>query len=228
MDKALQPLSVAGVKEAIEADAVLVDSRLATVFTIGYVPGSISLGLEGSFEEWANALLPLNKPLVLITEEGKAEETASRLAAEGFTNIAGYLKGGFAAWQKSGETIDLIIDIEADEMAMDLPFDENIVVMDVRRPAEYAEGHVVDAINVPLSEFSDLVNIANIEEEQNVYLHCRTGYRSTIAASLLKRQGIHNIRNVLGGWEAIRKESRIKTEKEKAPKENKTEDETEG
>lgn len=227
MHKALQPLTVAGVKEAMEADAVLVDSRPAKVFTHGFVPGSISLGLEGSFAEWANGLLPRDKALVLVAEEGKEQETADRLEAEGFSNIAGFLQGGFAAWQKSGADIDLIIDIETDEMAMDLPFDENIMVLDVRRPAEFTEGHVADAVNIPLAEFADLVNIANIEEDQNVYLHCRSGYRSVIAASLLKRQGIHNLRNVLGGWEAISQEPRIKTEKEKAPKENKAEDEKE-
>lgn len=214
MQGALTPLSVASLKEALNNDAVLVDTRPATVFTLGFVPGSISIGLEGKFTEWAELLLPRNKPLVLVAEPGQEADAASRLREKGFTQLAGYLNGGFAAWRASGEEIDLVIDIEADEMAMDLPFDDNIVVMDVRQPNEYNEGHVVDAMNVPLAEFTDLVNIANIEEEQNVYIHCGAGYRSVIAASLLKRQGIHNIRNVLGGWDAIRQEDRIKKIKE--------------
>ncbi len=214
MTQTVQPLSVAEVKAAIEADAVLVDTRPAAVFIYGFVPGSISLGLDGKFEEWAALLLPRSKPLVLVTEAGKESESAKRLQDKGFTNISGYLNGSFDAWRRSNEEVDLIIDIEADEMAMDLPFDEKIVVMDVRQPNEFAEGHVQDAMNVPLDEFSDLVNIANIEEEQNVYIHCGAGYRSTIAASLLKRQGVHNIRIIQGGWNAIREEARIKKVKE--------------
>ncbi|RPD43780.1 rhodanese-like domain-containing protein [Paracnuella aquatica] len=216
MPATLQSLSITAFKQAVDAGAIIVDTRPATVFTAGFVPGSISLGLEGSVAEWANALLPHQQALVLVTDAGSEAKSADLLAAEGFTKVLGYLEGGYEAWQQSGEEIDMIIDVEADELAMDLPFDENIVVLDVRRPAEFAEGHVVDAENVPLDEMADLVNIANIEEEQNVYIHCRSGYRSVIAASLLKRQGIHNIRNVLGGWNAIKAETRIKTEKSAA------------
>ncbi len=219
MEQALQPLSVAGIKEAIAADAILLDTRPAGLFTQGFIPGAISLGLEGKFAEWASILLPRNKPLVLITERGKEAESAERLHEKGFTNIAGFLQGGFEAWREHGEEADLVIDVEADELAMDLPFDEKIVVLDVRQPNEYEAGHVLNAVNVPLDEFTDLVNIANIEEDQNVYIHCGAGYRSVVAASLLKRQGVHNIRNMLGGWNAIREESRIKKIKEQKNKE---------
>ena len=220
MPQTLQSLSVAGVKEAVDSGALLVDTRPATVFTAGFVPGSISIGLAGAFAEWANTLLPRNKPLVLVTEVGKEEESAAKLNDEGFTNLAGYLQGGYETWQQSGEEIDMIIDVEADELAMDLPFDENIMVMDVRRPAEFAEGHVQDAENIPLNELTDLVNVASIEENQNVYIHGHSGYRSVIAASLLKRHGVHNIRNVLGGWNAIKEEKRIKTVTETPTKES--------
>ena len=116
----------------------------------------------------------------------------------------------------AGEEIDMIIDIEADELAMDIPFDNNLVVLDVRKPAEFAEGHVKDALNIPLHELIDPVNIASLEEDQNVYVHCQGGYRSVIATSLLKRQGIHNIRNVLGGWNSIKEQKKIETQKEKS------------
>lgn len=217
MEGTPKPMPVAAVKEAMEQDAIVLDSRPATQFTLGFVPGSINIGLDGKYAEWAEIILPRKKSLVLVTEKGKEAESAQKLAAKGFT-VAGYLDGGFEAWRNSGEEIDLIIDIEADEMAMDLPFDENIVVMDVRQPNEFAEGHVADAVNVPLDEFTDLVNIANIEEEQNVYIHCGAGYRSVIAASLLKRQGVHNLRNIVGGWDAIREEPRIKKAKEEKKK----------
>jgi rhodanese-related sulfurtransferase len=108
----------------------------------------------------------------------------------------------------------MIIDVEADELAMDLPFDPNIVILDVRKPAEFGEGHIKDAQNIPLIDMTDPANIANLEEEQNIYVHCAGGYRSVIAASLLKRQGIHNLRNVLGGWAKIKEQERIETVKE--------------
>jgi glyoxylase-like metal-dependent hydrolase (beta-lactamase superfamily II)/rhodanese-related sulfurtransferase len=212
----LTPLSVAEVKEAMNTDAVLLDTRPAVQFTQGFVPGSVFIGLEGRFAEWAGSLLPFNQPLILITEGGNERETIVRLARVGFSKIKGYLQGGFEAWKTSGEPIDLVIDVEADELAMDIPFDENLVVLDVRKPAEFADGHVKDARNIPLDELTDPAAMADIEEEQNVYVHCAGGYRSVIAASLLKRQGIHNLRNVTGGWARIKEQENIETVKEKS------------
>jgi len=128
--------------------------------------------------------------------------------------MIGYVFGSFDAWKDAGEEIDIIIDVEADELAMDLPFDEKLIVLDVRKPVEYAEGHVKDAVNVPLSELNDPLNMAVIEEDQNVYIYCASGYRSIIAASLFKRQGIHNVRNVVGGWYEIKKQENIEVEKD--------------
>ena len=108
----------------------------------------------------------------------------------------------------------MIIDVEADELAMDIPFDDNLVVVDVRKENEFAEGHVKDAINLPLNDMTDVAQIAQFEENQNIYIHCASGYRSLIAASILKKQGYHNLRNVLGGWDAIKEQKNIKTEKE--------------
>jgi rhodanese-related sulfurtransferase len=87
-------------------------------------------------------------------------------------------------------------------------------VVDVRRESEFGDGHIKDAINLPLSEMTDVAQIATFEDNQNLYIHCESGYRSLIASSLMKRQGIHNLRNVLGGWKKIREEKDIKTEKE--------------
>jgi len=193
-----------------------VDTRPAAQFAEGFVPGSIFIGLEGRFAEWAGSLLPFEQPIVLVTENGAEEETIVRLARVGFSKMAGYLEGGFEAWKKSGEEMDLVIEVEADELAMDLPFDENLLVLDVRRPAEYADGHVKDARNIPLNELTDPATMADIEEEQNVYVHCAGGYRSMIAVSLLKRQGIHNLRNVAGGWARIQEQQGVETVKEKS------------
>ena len=215
LEKGLTPLSLQSFKDLIEqSEVILLDTRPATEFTQGFVPGAISIGLEGRFAEWAGSLLPFDKPIVLVTTPGMEKETVVRMARVGFSNIHGHLQGGFETWKAAGEEIDLIIDVEADELAMDLPFDDSIVVLDVRRETEFADGHVRGAVNVPLNDLTDPGNMANIEDDHNVYIHCAGGYRSVIAASLIKRQGIHNIRNILGGWGKIKEQKKIETDKE--------------
>lgn len=152
--------------------------------------------------------------MILITDPAKEEETIVRLARVGFDNVEGYIEGGFESWKKAGEKIDMIIDVEADELAMDIPHDDNLVIVDVRKENEFAEGHVKDAINLPLSDMTDVAQIAQLEENQNIYIHCGSGYRSLIAASILKKHGYHNIRNIVGGWAKIKEQKNIKTEKE--------------
>ncbi|NII24159.1 MBL fold metallo-hydrolase [Pseudoflavitalea sp. X16] len=215
LNKGLTPLSIAAFKEWMQQEEVIVlDTRKAAEFTQGFVPGSISIGLEGRFAEWAGSLLPFDKPIVLVTEAGQEQESVVRLARVGFSQMEGYLEGGLEAWKAAGEAIDLIIDVEADELAMDLPFDKNLVVVDVRRETEFADGHVAGAVNIPLNEMTDPGSMANIQENQNLYVHCAGGYRSVIAASLLKRQGIHNLRNVVGGWGVIKDQKGIDVVKE--------------
>lgn len=203
--KGLKPLPVADFKKKSQEDNVLIlDSRNATVFTEGFVPGAISIGLDGRFAEWAGSLLPFDKTIILVTEKGKEKETLVRLARVGFEKMEGYLDGGFEAWQSAGEPVDMIIDVEADELAMDIPFDQNLVIMDVRKEAEYGSGHIKEALNIPLLDLVDPASMADLDDKHNIYVHCAGGYRSVIASSLLKRQGIHNIRNVVGGWSKIK------------------------
>ena len=197
-----------------ENEAVVLDTRKATTFTQGYVPGSISIGLEGRFAEWAGNLLSFDKPILLVTDEGKEEESVVRLARVGFDKMIGCLDGGFDAWQKAGESIDMIIDVDADELMMDIPHDSNLLVVDVRKDTEFADGHLENAMNLPLHEMTDLVQLAQFEDNQNLYIHCAGGYRSVIAASLLKRQGVNNLRNILGGWGEIKKQEKAKVVKE--------------
>jgi rhodanese-related sulfurtransferase len=110
----------------------------------------------------------------------------------------------------------MIINVEPDDLAMDLPFDNNLVVIDVRKPNEFAEGHITGAINIPLIDMTDPGSMAQIKEDDNLYIHCSAGYRSVIASSLLKRQGIHNLRNVLWGWNKIKELKKIEIVKEKS------------
>lgn len=208
----LQPLSIASFKEKAEAGAWILDTRPSSVFTQGFVPESISIGLDGRFAEWAGTLIPLQQALVLVTEAGKEKESITRLARVGIDNIQGYLDGGYEAWQEAGEQIDLVIDIEPDELAMDIKHDDRLHVVDVRKPSEFEAGHIQDATNMPLDTMMDPLNIATLEDDVNLYVHCAGGYRSVIAASLIKRQGMHNLRNVLGGYGKIKNEKDIPLE----------------
>jgi hydroxyacylglutathione hydrolase len=214
LTKGLKALNIEAFKELIAKDVLVLDTRNPVVFTAGFIPGSVNIGLEGRFAEWAASLLPFNTPIVMVTEPGKENESLVRLARVGFDKVQGYLDGGYETWRAAGEETDMIIDVEADELAMDIPFDENMVVVDVRRETEFADGHVKDALHLPLNDMTDPANLANLEEHQNLYLHCGGGYRSVIAASLLKRQGIHNLRNVLGGWDKIKEQDSIEIVKE--------------
>ena len=214
--KGTRALTLAEFKEKIKEDVILLDTRHATQFSDGFVPGAIFIGLEGRFAEWAGSLLPFDKPILLITEPGQEKETVTRLSRVGFQKMEGFLKGGFDTWKTAGEKIDLIVNIEADELMMDIPFDNNLTVVDVRREAEFANGHIEDAMNLPLGDMIDVAQLAQFEEHQNLYVHCAGGYRSVIASSLLKRQGVHNLRNVTGGWDKIKEQEKIKIIKEPA------------
>ncbi len=213
----MKAIPVAQFKElAKDESKIILDTRRALNFTHGFVPGSISIGLEGRFAEWAGSLLPFDAPILLVTDPGKEKETIIRLARVGFDKVQGFLEGGYETWKNSGEQIDLIVDIEPDELMMDIPFDPKLLIVDVRRPAEYAEGHLRDAVNIPLNDMIDPGSMANIKDDQNVYVHCTGGYRSVIAASLLKRQGFDNIRNVQGGWNKIKEQEKVEVVKEKS------------
>lgn len=209
-----KPLTISEFKERLNDDIILLDTRPANIFTQGFIPGSIFIGLEGRFAEWAGSILPFDKPILLVTTPGTEEETVIRLSRVGFDKMAGFLDGGFDAWKNAGEKSDMIVDIEADELVMDLPHDNNLTVLDVRRETEFADGHLMDSVNLPLSEMTDILQLAQFEENQNLYIHCGGGYRSVIAASLLKRQGLNNLRNILGGWGKIKEQKDIKIVKE--------------
>jgi len=212
----MKSLSVKEFRNLINDDTILLDTRNEFEFTKGFIPGSIFIGLEGRFAEWAGSLLPFDKPILLITEPGKEKESIVRLARVGFDKMKGYLNGGYNAWKEAGEKIDLLIEVQADELLMDLPFDKNLVILDVRKETEFADGHLPEAINLPLGDMNDPASMGNIEEHHNLYVHCAGGYRSVIASSLLKRQGIHNLRNVVGGWNAIKQQEKVEVVKEKS------------
>jgi hydroxyacylglutathione hydrolase len=215
LDHGLQSLDLNAFLGWIKQDNIIIlDTREAGPFAEGFIPGSINIGLDGRFAEWAGSLLPFDQPIVLVTEKGKERETVVRLARVGFSSMKGCLEGGFATWKKASQPVDMIVNIDAEELAIDLKFDPNLVVIDVRRETEFADGHIRGALNIPVDELIDPASMANIEDSHNVYIHCAGGYRSIIASSLLKRPGIHNIHNVMGGWTSIRDQAGIEIVKE--------------
>ena len=196
-----------------DAGITIVDARPATIFTKGFIPGSLFFGMEGNMADWASKLLAKDKELVLVAPQGAEAGIAENFTGAGF-KVKGWLNGSFEAWQQAGKPIDMIIDIEPDELLMDIKHDPQAIVVDVRNMAEYAEGHLEGADHLPLTDMTDLAQIAGFEEDQQLYIHCAGGYRSVIAASLLKKHGLHNLRNVLGGFSKIKLEEGAKIEKQ--------------
>lgn len=204
----MKALSIENFKQAITGNTIILDVRLAGIFTRCFVPGSVNIEYNEKFSERVAGLFPPGIALLLITEVGEEKTTEQVLLKSGFFNITGFLDGGIDAWVNAGEPKDMIIDVEADELMMDIPFDKNLVVLDVRQETEYAGGHLKNAINIPVQELTDPGSMANFEDVHNIYVHCGGGSRSITAASLLKRQGYHNLRYVAGGWEKIKKQEK--------------------
>jgi glyoxylase-like metal-dependent hydrolase (beta-lactamase superfamily II)/rhodanese-related sulfurtransferase len=187
---------------ANETDALLLDVRHQNDFAKGHIPKSIFIGIDGGFAPWVGSLILDNKqPILLIAPEGRENETIMRLARVGYDNTIGFLKGGFEAWKNQGFDYDTISSVSAEELEKII--EENAVVFDVRKPGEYAAEHILNVPSVPLDFLND--HLAEFPNETPFYLHCAGGYRSMIAASILKARGFHTVIDVLGGFDAIKK-----------------------
>ena len=187
---------------ANETDALLLDVRHQDDFIKGHIPKSVFIGINGNFAPWVGALiLDSKQPLLLITPLGKEEETIMRLARVGYDNTIGYLKGGFEAWRNAGLEYDTITSISAEELEEKIS--DKITVFDVRKPGEYEAEHIVDVPSAPLDFINE--HLAEFPKQSPFYVHCAGGYRSVIASSILKARGYHNVINVLGGFDAIKK-----------------------
>jgi glyoxylase-like metal-dependent hydrolase (beta-lactamase superfamily II)/rhodanese-related sulfurtransferase len=193
-------LSVAVFNKEAKKGALILDTRPPEDFARGFVPGSINIGLKGRFAEWVGTLVPYDQTVILVTAPGEEEQTIIRMARVGFDRVAGYLQGGYAAWTKAGQMQDLIVTVDPEELAIDLPYDKKMQVIDVRRPAEYAAGHLQDAVNIPLNTLADPAVLASLDDSRNIYVYCQSGYRGVIACALWKRAGKHNLRHVEGGF----------------------------
>jgi glyoxylase-like metal-dependent hydrolase (beta-lactamase superfamily II)/rhodanese-related sulfurtransferase len=190
---------------AEEDDVLMLDVRHQKDFVQGHVPGSIFIGLNGSFAPWVGAMIPdINQKIILITPEGREEETVMRLARVGYDHAVGYLSGGFESWKKAGKDVAVIESIDIPTFKKTYESKPDITILDVRKPNEWSTSHLVTAQNFPL----DFINqhMSDINPRETYFLHCRSGYRSTIAASILKARGFHHIVDVIGAYEDMKVE----------------------
>ena len=197
-----QPMSPEEFK-TVAADALILDVRNADDFANKHIPGSIFIGIDGGFAPWVGALITdINQPIVLVTPVGREEETITRLSRVGYDNTLGYLENGMAAWEKAGFETDSIQRITAQELEEKIKNGEKNVI-DVRKPGEYHAAHIQGVENAPLDFIND--NLHLFPAKETAYIHCAGGYRSMIAASILKARGFHNIQDVIGGFGEISK-----------------------
>jgi rhodanese-related sulfurtransferase len=186
---------------ANETGALILDTRKPEVFAESFIPNAVNIGIDGSFAPWVGTLIPdVKQPILLVTDKGREEEVVTRLARVGYDYAMGYLEGGLEAWKSAGKEIDTIESISAAELALRLK-KEALKVLDVRKPTEYETGHMENATNVPLDYLND--HMAEMNKDSKLYLYCAGGYRSMIAASILKARGFDKLVNVEGGFKAI-------------------------
>jgi hydroxyacylglutathione hydrolase len=187
---------------ANESEALILDVRNEKDFVKEHIPNSIFIGIDGSFAPWVGALVKdIKQAILLITPEGREAEVVTRLARVGFDNTLGYLKGGIDAWKDAGKEVDSIRSISAQEFENELS-QTKYPVFDVRKEGEFTAEHLTIAENTPL----DFLNsyLASFPKNDHFYVHCAGGYRSVIAASILKSRGIHHVIDVAGGYNAIK------------------------
>ncbi|MEP5255422.1 MAG: MBL fold metallo-hydrolase [Winogradskyella arenosi] len=183
--------------------ALVLDVRTQADFIAGHIPNSIFIGLNGQFAPWVGALIKdLKQPIVLIVPEGKSEEAVTRLSRVGYDNTLGYLEGGLDAWKGAGKDVSSLESISAEDFAQRAKAD-SLHILDVRKDGEYQSTHLEDATHFPLDLIND--NMDAINKDDTYYVHCAGGYRSVIAASILKARGYNNLIDIAGGFGAIKK-----------------------
>lgn len=209
--RGLNALAPEEFEQLVEAtDALMLDTRTPADYALGHIPQSINIGIKGDFAPWVGAVLgDVKQQLMLITDEGAEEEVVTRLARVGFDQVLGYLKGGISAWKDAGKQTDTVKRITASQFEHEFKLNESMVI-DVRRETEYAASHVDEAYSKPLAYINEWVG--NIDPKKHFYLHCAGGYRSMIAASILKARGFHHFSEIDGGFNAINKTSVPKTD----------------
>lgn len=209
MERAVRPMSPETFElVANETGALILDTRDAEVFSKGFIPNSINIGIDGNFAMWVGEMIPdIKQEILLVTEPGREEESIIRLARVGYDFAIGYLEGGFSLWEKSNKEVDSIQRMDAEEfekVANEYP------VYDVRKKSEYDSEHLINAINVSLNQINQ--HLAEFPKDKPFVIHCAGGYRSMIAASILKQRGWDQVIDIRGGFSELSKTSLPKTE----------------
>lgn len=188
---------------ANETRALILDTRKAADFAEGFIPNSINIGLESNFAMWVGELIPdLQQEILLVAENHeKVEEAIIRLSRVGYDHAIGYLEGGFEAWAKAGKEVDSVNRITAEELER-LEEIQAAPIIDVRKKSEFDSEHLINAVNIPLNEISQ--RLSEFPKDKHFVVHCAGGYRSMIAASILKQRGFDNFVDVIGGFNEIK------------------------
>ncbi|MEM5566749.1 MBL fold metallo-hydrolase [Psychroserpens sp. AS72] len=183
-------------------EALVLDVRTQSDFIKSHIPNSIFIGLNGGFAPWVGALIKdIKQPILLVVPEGKSQEAVTRLSRVGYDNTLGYLEGGVKAWISAGKDIDTLESISADEFANRVK-NGDINILDVRNNGEYTSSHLEDAQHFALDLINEQMN--DVTKDKTYHIHCAGGYRSVIAASILKARGFHNLVDIAGGFGAIK------------------------
>jgi hydroxyacylglutathione hydrolase len=204
MKRSLNALDVHNFENtANQTGALLLDTRNPQVFSEGFIPNAINIGLDGQFAPWVGALIAdIQQPFLLITELGKEEESITRLARVGYDNVLGYLEGGFDSWKNAHKEVDTVQRLTAEEFAVKFA-NEKVFTIDVRKTSEFEANHIENALNLPLDYINE--NFSEFPKNTPFVIHCAGGYRSMIAASILKARGLNNFVDVIGGFNAMSK-----------------------
>lgn len=206
------PFTLDEFQEVIKNDEVLIlDTRDPQTFSEGFIPNSLNIGLNGPFAVWVGEMISnIKQPIVLVTEEGKEEESMIRLSRVGYDNTIGFLKGGLLVWKNAGLPVNTITRITPKQMD-EAFFKNDTTLLDVRKVNEFKSEHLEESINIPLNTLNK--QSEDLAKHNKYIIYCAGGYRSMIASSLLYKKGVINIVDVIGGYNAISKETALdKTE----------------
>lgn len=208
LKKGLKPISSKQVEALTKQQAIVLDVRHQSAFAKAHIPNSIFIGLDGSFAPWVGSVIAdIQQAIILVVEKNRLKEAITRLSRVGFDNVIGFVDGGVEAWIKDGYKTSVVETIDAESFAR-LNKNNKLSVYDVRKPGEFETEHIINAKHTPLSNLFD--HLKEFDASDKNYIHCAGGYRSMIANSILKKSGIHNVVDVLGGFAKI-KQTNIET-----------------
>ena len=204
INRATNPLSVDEFEKiANQSSAIVLDVRNQKDYVKGHIPRSIFIGLDGGFAPWVGTLLKdVKQKILLVVQKGREKEAITRLSRVGFDQTIGFLKDGFSSWIESGKETDSLTSISAEQFEREIR-NKDSFIYDVRKISEYETSRINSSVNTPLGEINNYLN--DFPEDKDFYIHCAGGYRSVIAASILKSRGIHNIIDIKGGFQSIMK-----------------------